>query len=333
MQKFKREITCIVLETSTTCNAKCKFCPISNLKPEVMSQTLFYKIIDDLYRMNFTGKILPYDRNEPLTDPLIFERLIYIRKKLPRAKIFFSTNGFLLNEFRINDLLELQPIEIRISLHAFSKQRCQEIMAIDNTKVFENIKHLYRQIKERKIENPIEKFHLVMVAPSKKEEVLMREYFRASGYSECFDLQIWPLVSRAGNVKYGGIGKRKIHHKKIIGCKQGGKEKCINLWFFIHTNGKVVLCPQDWFQEVVLGDMNFQTINEVWEGKRYLDTLDKVFGRKESEPNFICKRCISAIPAPGIMDKFVNRFIVGKIKAVIPANIRRKIKHFIDYAR
>ena len=46
-----------------------------------MSQTLFYKIIDDLKNMNFTGKILPYDRNEPLTDPFIFERLARLSEK------------------------------------------------------------------------------------------------------------------------------------------------------------------------------------------------------------------------------------------------------------
>jgi len=329
MQQIKREITCIVLETSTTCNARCKFCPTSKLKPEIMSQTLFYKIIDDLKNMNFTGKILPYDRNEPLTDPFIFERLGYIRRKLPKAKIFFSTNGFLLNKHKINSLLELQPIEIRISLHAFSREKCQEIMGIDNTRIFENIEHLYKQVRERKIENPTEKFYLVMVSPSKKEETLMKEYFQTSGYFKCFDLQIWPLVSRAGNVKYAQIGKKKIHHKKIIGCKQGGEENCINSWFLIHTNGKVVLCCQDWFQEVVLGNMNSQTINEVWNEKRYLNTLNKVFGRIESEPNFICKRCDSAIPAPGIMDKFVNSYIIRKSKAIIPADIKRKIKHLI----
>jgi MoaA/NifB/PqqE/SkfB family radical SAM enzyme len=119
MRYKKRKITCVMLETSTTCNAKCKFCPTNRLKPEIMPQTLFYKIINDLAQMNFSGKILPYNRNEPLTDPFIFERLRYIREKLPKSKIFFSTNGFLLNEDKIEKLLDLQPIDLRISIHAF----------------------------------------------------------------------------------------------------------------------------------------------------------------------------------------------------------------------
>jgi len=290
-----------------------------------MPVDLFYKIVDDLCEMNFKGKILPYNRNEPLTDPFIFDRLKYIRKKLPKATIYFSTNGVLLDKEKIENLLELEPIEIRISLHAFSKEKCLEIMGIDNTKVFRNISYIVELIKKRKIGNPTKKFHIVMVAPSAEEELLMREYFKKFGYSNYFSLEIWPLVSRAGKVEYDKFADKKTYHEKIFGCKQG-RENNINSWFHICTDGKVILCCQDWFEELVLGNMKLQTINEVWNGKKYLETLDKVFGRQESESDFICKKCESAITAPGAIGKFKESYIIPKLKMLSLATIKKKIK-------
>jgi MoaA/NifB/PqqE/SkfB family radical SAM enzyme len=136
-----------------------------------------------------------------------------------------------------------------------------------------------------------------MVSPSKEDEYLMRKYLLESGHAGYFDLHIWPLISRAGSIQYGKPHQKQPHHERIFGCTQG-MENNIYSWFHIHANGKVVLCCQDWFQEEVLGDVNYQSISEIWNGEKYLNMLDKVFGKIESNPNFLCKRCESAIAKP-----------------------------------
>ena len=287
---MKGKIKNVHVETNTCCNAKCIFCPTPKMNKRIsMSKKLFYKIIDDLASFNFSGKVYPYLRNEPMTDPYIFERLKYLREKLPNATIFFSTNGLALNMDKIVKLLNLEPIIIKISLPRFSKDQCLKIMGIDNTKILKNINLLFEEGRKRNIDNSKDKFLLVMVNAPESEQILMRNYLSRRGMENFFDLQLWGLVNRGGSV--GSIFGKRICHKKIKGCHQGSKEFNINNWFNILANGKVALCCMDWNVEVIFGNMNTQSIKEVWESKRYKEVLDMVFGKVETNKNFICKRC------------------------------------------
>ena len=92
----------IALETTTHCNLRCEFCPnnkydrglLKNRK--FMEISLFKKIINELSTINYRGQILLHFYGEPLTDERLPELVLYIKKKLPKAKIQINTNGFLL---------------------------------------------------------------------------------------------------------------------------------------------------------------------------------------------------------------------------------------------
>jgi len=284
------------LETNTCCNAKCIFCPTPGMTVKTaMSMTLFRKIIDDLARTGFRGKLMPYFRNEPLTDPQIFERLEYVRDRLPAAPIYFSTNGLALRRERIAKLLDLQPVIIKISMPRFSREQSIEVMGVDNGPILENIRALFEEGKKRGIENPQERFKLVMVNAPHSEQFLMRKYFADGGMDGYFQLQCWELVNRAGHVDRGVFGER-VFHGRIRGCRQGSPEINVRNTLTIRADGRVVLCCMDWGGEVVLGDMNTQEIREVWEGAKRRDVMAMVEGTVQARRTFLCKRCSKAIP-------------------------------------
>src|ERR1700756_4967282 len=75
------------LETCTTCNHRCPFCPVSvdPRQREVMSQELFESIVDQVVEAGGKGVVVFLSNyNEPTIDPLFEERcLALFRRGLP----------------------------------------------------------------------------------------------------------------------------------------------------------------------------------------------------------------------------------------------------------
>ena len=113
----------LMIETKSSCNMQCKFCPYPLIKdhtPELSSDEV-YEIIDSIDRNddNFDGIFL-HGFNEPLLDSRIFEFIKYIKHR--GLKVSFTTNGILLKSKKIReDLIESEPTHIRISLQTLNE--------------------------------------------------------------------------------------------------------------------------------------------------------------------------------------------------------------------
>ncbi len=97
----------VEIETSSICNRRCKFCPVSKYprEPALMDDRVFRKVIDELAEMKFHGILSPHLFNEPLLDQRIEEFVKYIRQKLPNVKIKIFTNGDLLTRKKFDSLV------------------------------------------------------------------------------------------------------------------------------------------------------------------------------------------------------------------------------------
>jgi len=99
----------IEIETVNRCNNSCSFCPVNrNLDTreyKEMDEKLFNKIIDELNKLNYNGKICLFSNNEPLLDRRIFEFNEIARKKLPNAFLYLYTNGTLLTIEKFEKLI------------------------------------------------------------------------------------------------------------------------------------------------------------------------------------------------------------------------------------
>lgn len=90
----------IEIETINRCNGKCSFCPVNvysdNRELKKMSKELFEKIIHELEKLDYQGKIALFSNNEPLLDNRILDFHYYAREHLPNARMHLCTNGTLL---------------------------------------------------------------------------------------------------------------------------------------------------------------------------------------------------------------------------------------------
>ena len=87
----------VEIETVNRCNGDCPFCPVNVHEPQrpyaKMTDELFYKIIDDLSELNYSGQLAIYSNNEPFLDERIIKFHEYAREKVPNAFIHMYTNG------------------------------------------------------------------------------------------------------------------------------------------------------------------------------------------------------------------------------------------------
>ncbi len=96
---FNPPLQAVALEINSFCNRKCLNCPNhDNVRPVAfLEDRLYYRIIDQLAALDFSGRLTFNMFNEPLLDKRLPDFVAYARKMLPSAFIYLNTNGDLLN--------------------------------------------------------------------------------------------------------------------------------------------------------------------------------------------------------------------------------------------
>lgn len=117
---FTLPLDAVEIETTTICNRKCEYCPNSTIgrEPNEMEESTFYKIIDSLKKINYTGRISPHFYGEPLTDDRLVKFIRYARTNLPNAIIKLYTNGDFLTADKYMELKKAGVDIFRISQHS-----------------------------------------------------------------------------------------------------------------------------------------------------------------------------------------------------------------------
>lgn len=82
-----------------------KKCPASRVKEkEILPSEVFFKIIDELADIQFSGTICFHIYNEPLIDPRLFWFIEYIKRALPHSMVEVYSNGYYLNNQMVHEL-------------------------------------------------------------------------------------------------------------------------------------------------------------------------------------------------------------------------------------
>ncbi len=109
----------VEFETSSLCNRKCSYCPVTDYRrpPAYMETPVFYKMIADLKKINYSGALSFCFFSEPLLDKRLDQFVARVRAELPRCEIEIYSNGDLLTPGRFQALLNAGMDVIRVSQH------------------------------------------------------------------------------------------------------------------------------------------------------------------------------------------------------------------------
>lgn len=116
----KYSFTAVEIEINHDCNRSCAYCPNSILeRPNQgrMPEPLFVRIMEQLQAIGYAGRVSYHFYNEPLISPDL-DRFVQLTKSyLPGSWIEIFTNGMLLTEVRVHELLELGVDKFTVTQH------------------------------------------------------------------------------------------------------------------------------------------------------------------------------------------------------------------------
>ncbi|PYQ11300.1 MAG: hypothetical protein DMH00_08640 [Acidobacteria bacterium] len=280
--KFPRNIQ---IQTQTGCNADCVFCPYgatADTQPSgKMDWDLFRKIVDESAHHR-VRRISPYLMNEPFVDREIFERILYINRVNPQAKVILTSNGSLLTPPVVERLLDLGDglHELAISVQGIDPEAYESTMrgGLKFDRTMANVTHLIEAMRRRQATRPA--LWITMVDTEIIDARKAVEYWRSRGVNARYTM----LENRGGNI---ADAESMAHHQGMdyfSDCTRLFKQA------YIKFNGDLVLCCTDYEAKIILGNVRDKSLYEVWNGEVATEIRRKFLSNRIGEIS-LCSVC------------------------------------------
>ncbi|MEW5748707.1 MAG: radical SAM/SPASM domain-containing protein [Candidatus Thermoplasmatota archaeon] len=247
----------VEIETFNRCNNDCAFCPanmhVDKRKPIHLKEEIFSEIVRQLKQLRYTGWIYPFHNNEPLLDSRMASFISEIRMNLPHAGIGVWTNGILLDFDKLTELYSN-------GLNGKALLRINDYT--DDMKMSARMQQLLSDIRGTQIEKDLT---IVFQLRDKNAR----------------------LTRRGGNAP-NRLGESTWRVDDWITQKRWCS------WpfrqFNVNSSGLVHICCNDVYYENIVGDMNKETMIDIWRGKQLARIRNELNtnGRRNLSP---CSRC------------------------------------------
>ena len=277
------------IETSTTCNHTCEYCPVSEftVAHQVMDLKLFTHVMDELKGLGRKLKRISYNHyNEPLVDPYLVERIRLSLSYDFFHKILLNTNLSILPKKLPEELkFASDRLEFNINLPTADPERYRQLHGKDH---YHRVETNIGRLKEAGFAVRINIQDNSLVNRADRESVVARfgdsipvDTIESTSRGGLVEVVMRPYVKKAGAVLAGCLQDRPIS--------------------YVHVGvaGEVFLCCQDFFKKDRLGDLTQQSLREILDSPTAKKYLEYVYGGRESPADFICKRCELAVYRSG----------------------------------
>jgi radical SAM protein with 4Fe4S-binding SPASM domain len=249
----------ILIDTISYCNLRCSMCVHKEMirKKGIMPWDLFTKIIDEIAEVDknvriwmvFFGEALLLKRKKPS----IFDMIAYAKSK-GLTDVVLNSNGNLLDHKAAKGLIESGLDALYIGIDAFKPETYVKVRVGGNyEKTVNNVVNLIELKKQMNSENPevFVQFLEMDINTDEKENFI--KFWTAQGTI----VKIRPKVSWAGMINAPNL---------IL----GNEERWPCYWAMqtmsITDTGKVVTCAVDLDAKYVVGDVNEESLREIWNG-------------------------------------------------------------------
>lgn len=264
----------VSIETLALCNARCTFCPYPTLtrKGTVMQMALINRVIDEMAQFKRPFFFSPFKVNEPLLDVRVIEICETLQGYTDLSRLRLFTNGSPLTQEKMEAIAKLERVEhLWISLNSHVPEEYEKIMGLnfERTRVKLDILHAY--IEEELFLHPV--VVSKVVEDDRDANILFVQY--------CSNR--WPLFKPVLIKRDGWLGFVEPSNPLV-------PHKNCSRWFelSIMATGKVSLCCMDGTGEYSIGDVNSQTLLEIYNAPGWRERRELSARRQHYSP---CNRC------------------------------------------
>lgn len=276
------------------CNFRCGYCIHSLDKKQhgyisdevFMPMKRYKKIIDDIKQTGRKIKMLRFAAiGEPLLHPQISEMVEYAKKADIADSIDIVTNGALLTHELSDKLVQAGLSRLRISIEGLSSEDYLKNSAakIDYENFVENIRYFYEHCGETRMY-----IKIIDYMVQKKEE---QDLFYNTFSSITHEIAIEHLTPTIHEIDYDRLSGGMKTDKPQNGEKLLASGICPQPFYMMQFNpdGNVVPCCSMKYP-CVLGNADENTMEEIWNGRKYNDFRRKMLKGTDSAGQ-ICSEC------------------------------------------
>jgi MoaA/NifB/PqqE/SkfB family radical SAM enzyme len=290
------------IEISAACDARCIHCPrLDMARPmKAMPMEVFTKLVDQAAALD-VPYLCPNGYGEICTIPVpdlksYFDYLAGVRH---RFKVLINTNGNRMNEERCALFIEHGVHLVNVTIDGATAATAEAIrVKLSFDQIEANIKTLLAMRQAAGKKYP--KVRVGMIAmPQTIPEI---DLFLAKWTGVADSVGLGGFSSRLSSVaetpepqelaQIGGppTAAATAEKPKVQACVLPFRD--LNIW----ADGKAVLCCEDWNEEHVVGDLNTQSLDEIWHGPELEKVRRKHMAHLGHEID-LCAKCNNWQPA------------------------------------
>lgn len=250
----------VLIDTVSFCNLTCSMCVHHEMKRKrgIMPWKLYTKIIDEIVKTNKDTRVWDVFFGEALIlkkrKPTIFDMIAYAKEK-GLTDVVINSNANLLDEEAAAGLIKCKLDAIYVGIDAFKPETYAKIrVGGDHEKAVKNIIDLIALKKSLNSSKPkvFVQFVEMDINMGEKEDFI--NFWNAHGAVA----KIRPKVSWAGMIDAPNL---VLDNKDRWSCHWAMQTMSIT------DTGKVVTCAVDLDAKFVAGDVNKQSLKEIWNGR------------------------------------------------------------------
>jgi radical SAM protein with 4Fe4S-binding SPASM domain len=275
------------LESTNICPMDCKMCPRRNMTRDLgyMKFPLFQKIIDQT--KGYT-EILWLDHfGDPLFNPQLKQMVSYAKSIGIETRI--STNPTSLSPKKVKELMDTGLDRILLSLDG-TNQETYSFLRGKNAhygKAVDNINRLVELKLQTKKEKPFIEVSMIRMKETEAEIEEFKNRWNMQGINKILIKQFktWD-GSDAEIIKLAEEAQLSETYREPV------EYPCVRPWFIITIlwDGRVVPCCYDYDGKYIIGDLNSESLEEIWNNER-MRKLRWQHINNNFEGNPLCAEC------------------------------------------
>lgn len=286
------------IEPTNRCNLKCPECPSGTgtlTRPlGLLDVKKFEEIIDQI--KEFTFYIQLFFQGEPFINKNIYKMINYARKN--NIYISISTNGLLLNDNNINELLKSPPDKLIFSIDGMSQNTYEKYrVGGEFKKVSESLENLLKFKKEKKLKLPYIELQFIAMKQNEHEIEDVIKFGKLIGVDKVL-IKSMQVSSYESAVEYLPENKKYsryyIKNGELL-FKNKLKNRCFAVWrtSVITWDGIVSPCCFDKDAKYKFGNIFVEKFKDIWTNNKYTNFRKAII--KNRKGINICTNCTEGL--------------------------------------
>jgi hypothetical protein len=258
----------IHLEPTNHCNARCYFCPRNILTRGfgLMDVTLFERAVDEI-GLYGVRRLTLHLMGEPLLHPDIFAMVAYAKTKDTIGKVDFSSNGALLDEQKIQGVLDSGLDTINVDMDGATAETYENArIGLKFDTVVRNVTNLIEAVHASDKQTPHIKLQVIQTpAVAAEMDLFWEKWNPILDGKQCVEVYLkkyeWWSGAKPDDVQSDADWGTRSPFYVRLPCSM--LEHQMNVFW----NGEVNHCCLDVNGDLKIGDFREQSLMDIWHGE------------------------------------------------------------------